>query len=67
VTDDPYLTLEEAAAYVGGTVTKGTVRNWINDGRLRGFRLGPRLLRVRKSDVDGLLTELPPANKEVTQ
>jgi excisionase family DNA binding protein len=59
----PYLTVDEAAAYLG--VARNTIKNYINDGRLRAFKLGPRMLRVRQSDVDALLTELPAASPRV--
>lgn len=62
-TTSPYLTLDEAAAYVG--LHRETVRDYISKGRLRAFRLGPRQLRLRQSDVDALLTELPAASPRV--
>jgi excisionase family DNA binding protein len=62
-TTSPYLTLDEAAAYIG--VHPWTLRRWINEGRLRAYRVGKRLLRIRRSDVDALLTELPAASPRV--
>jgi excisionase family DNA binding protein len=59
----PYLTVDEAAAYLG--INPMTMRRYIDKGRLRAFKLGPKLLRVRQSDVDGLLTELPTASPRV--
>jgi excisionase family DNA binding protein len=32
-----------------------TVRRYIATGRLRAYRVGPRLLRVRREDIDALL------------
>jgi excisionase family DNA binding protein len=59
----PYLTVVEAAAYIG--VSRNTIKNYIDSGRLRAYKLGPRLLRVKQSDVDALLTELPAASPRV--
>jgi len=35
-----------------------TVRNWVKDGTLKAYRLGPRLLRVRVSDLNALVSPL---------
>ncbi len=43
------ISLAQAEPLVG--VSYWTLRRWIADGRLTGFRLGPRLLRVSRSDV----------------
>lgn len=47
-----YLTMKDAARRL--RVVPLTVRRWIRDGRLPGYRLGPRLLRVRADEVDAL-------------
>ena len=33
-----------------------TVRRWIAEGTITGYRIGPRLLRVSAAEVDDLLT-----------
>jgi excisionase family DNA binding protein len=47
---DPYISQAQAAEYLGVTVR--TVRQMIADGRLRGYRLGARFIRLRRSDID---------------
>lgn len=36
-----------------------TVRRYIADGRLTGYRMGPRLIRVDMNEVDALLSRIP--------
>lgn len=36
-----------------------TVRRYIADGRLTGYRVGPRMLRVDLAEVDQLLRAIP--------
>jgi excisionase family DNA binding protein len=36
-------------------VSTRTIRRWIAGGRLRGYRVGPRLIKVDLSDVDAIL------------
>ena len=43
-------------------VTTKTVRRWIAEGRLTGYRVGPRLLRVDAHEVDELLRPIPAAS-----
>lgn len=51
------VTLADAAHTLGVSVR--TVRRFIEYGYLKGFRVGPRSIRVRAADVDGLLRRLP--------
>lgn len=44
-----YITISEAAEYLA--VTDRTVRQMIADGRLRGYRSGTRLVRLRRDEV----------------
>lgn len=45
-----YATLKQAAEYLG--VTDRTIRQMIADGRLTGYRNGPRLIRVDLNEID---------------
>lgn len=44
--------LREAAQIIG--VHEHTVRNWMLAGRLVGYRVGPKILRFRRADVEAL-------------
>jgi len=44
------LTVAEAAEYL--RVTRHTVYRWIAQGRLRAVRYSPRVLRLRRSDLE---------------
>lgn len=48
-----YLSVNDAAEYLG--VTTRTVRQMIADGHLRGYRCGPRLIRLRRDEIDAAL------------
>jgi excisionase family DNA binding protein len=50
----PDMTIGDVADHYG--VTKKTVRNMIADGRLRAYRLGPRIIRFRLNEVEAALT-----------
>ncbi|MHA7663733.1 excisionase family DNA-binding protein [Mycolicibacterium sp. HS_4_1] len=49
-----YASLGETAEYLG--VTERTIRTWIADGRLTGYRLGPRFIRLDLNEVDAAMT-----------
>ena len=49
--------IQEAAAY--GAVSEKTIRRYISDGTLHGYRLGKKLLRVDLSEIDRLLKPVP--------
>lgn len=51
-----YLGIPEAAAYLG--VDHKTIRRLISSGRLPGFRLGNRIIKIRISDLDAALTPI---------
>jgi excisionase family DNA binding protein len=51
------VSLDKAAAYVD-TSTR-TNRRAISEGRLRGYRFGPRLLRVDLNEIDTILGRVP--------
>ncbi|KUH89808.1 helix-turn-helix domain-containing protein [Mycobacterium sp. IS-1556] len=45
-----YAKLAEAAEYL--QVTERTIRQMITDGRLTGYRNGPRIVRVDLNEID---------------
>lgn len=49
-----YASLGETAEYLG--VTERTVRTMISDGRLTGYRLGARFIRLDLNEVDAAMT-----------
>lgn len=48
-----FITQQAAAEMLG--VTDRTIRTMISDGRLKGYRVGPRLIRIRAEDVETAL------------
>lgn len=54
--------IQNAAAYAG--VSSKTIRRRISDGSLRGYRMGPRLLRVDLNELDAMLRPIPTAGGE---
>lgn len=48
-----YITIKQAAEYLG--LTDRTVRQMIADGRLRGYRSGARLVRLRIEEIDAAM------------
>jgi len=53
------LTLSDAADILG--CSSKTIRRYIAAGRLTGYRVGPRLVRVSGDDVDSLMHRIPSA------
>ena len=49
-----------AAAEYAGVSTK-TIRRYIASGRLTGYRIGPRLIRVDLNELDAILRPIPNA------
>ena len=54
-----YDRLSSAAPRAG--VSERTLRRWIAEGRLAGYRVGPRLLRVHRAELDALFSAVPTA------
>lgn len=52
-TDAPNMSVNDVAKYLG--VTTKTVYSMIYDGRLPAYKLGARVLRLRRSDIDAAL------------
>jgi excisionase family DNA binding protein len=49
----PDMTLKDVATYLG--LSTRTVRQMVADGRLKAYRLGPKVIRFRRSEVDAAL------------
>ena len=50
---DRLVSVAEAATYLG--VNERTIRNMLYDGRLKAYRAGPRVVRLRLSEIDASL------------
>jgi excisionase family DNA binding protein len=48
-----YLSVAETADYLG--VTTRTVRQMVSDGRLTAYRLGARVVRLRRDEIDAAM------------
>lgn len=55
-TETQLLTIAETAREL--KVSTVTVQRWLKQGRLRAYRLGPRRIRVQRTDLDKLLVPL---------
>ncbi len=51
-----YYSVEEVAELFG--VSRRTVRNWINEGKLEAYIVGGRLIRVLSSSLDAVAVPL---------
>lgn len=49
----PDMSIADTAAYLGVTVR--TVQQMIADGRLPAYRLGARVVRLRRTEIDAAL------------
>lgn len=47
-----YLSMAQASVYTG--LDQRTLRRYVSEGRLRAYRVGPRLLKFDRTDLDGL-------------
>lgn len=54
INQDDRLSINKAAELVG--VHPNTIRNLLIRGELNGERIGKRIIRIRKSDLDALFT-----------
>jgi excisionase family DNA binding protein len=52
-----YVSLAEAAVYLGVNIR--TIRRQIADGRLTGYRLGDRLIRIDLDELDAAMRPIP--------
>jgi excisionase family DNA binding protein len=48
-----YAKLTEAAEYLG--VTDRTVREWISQGKISGYRINARVIRVDLNELDAAM------------
>jgi excisionase family DNA binding protein len=55
--EERLLSAEEAAERLG--MSRYTIGEWLRSGRLKGRRIG-RFWRVRASDLEAFITNLPP-------
>ncbi|WP_026533912.1 helix-turn-helix domain-containing protein [Arthrobacter sp. H14] len=55
-----YASLTEAADYAH--ISTRTLRRYITDGRLTGYRVGPRIIRVNLDELDNLFSAIPAAS-----
>lgn len=53
---DRTMYIDEAAELYGTTVA--SLRRWISEGRIHGYRFGPRLIRVDVEDLEGLFVPI---------
>lgn len=54
-----FASISDAAEYAN--ISTKTVRRYIADGRLIGYRVGPRLVRVDLDDLYALMKRIPTA------
>jgi excisionase family DNA binding protein len=59
-----WATINATADYIG--VTERTVRQMIRDGRLVGYRIGARFIRLDLNEVDAALQEFGGAVNDAT-
>jgi excisionase family DNA binding protein len=55
----PDMSIPDVARYLG--VNQSTVRVMIADGRLTAYRLGARVIRLRRSEIDAAMQRMQPA------
>ncbi len=51
------MTIAAAAAYAD--VHPVTLRRWVAAGRLPAYRVGPRLLKVDRDELEGIVRPIP--------
>lgn len=51
--EEGWISVRQAADYCG--VTPVTIRRWIAAGRLPATRVGPKILKVRLTDLEKML------------
>lgn len=56
-TKSPYMSLDAAAEYLGWH--RNTVRKFIAQGRIKGYRIANKSVRVKRADIEALIQEIP--------
>jgi len=51
------VSMSEAAEHLG--ICERTMRRYVAEGRVRAFKLGPKIVRFDVNDLDDLLTPIP--------
>jgi excisionase family DNA binding protein len=59
-----YYTVSQAAQAL--QVHRTTVTRWIKDGRLPAYRVGPKAVRIKESDLQRVITSANDPGKEAT-
>lgn len=54
-----HISQDDAARHF--QVTTRTIRNWIGQGRVKGYRYGPRDVRVSLGEIDRMLSVTKPS------
>jgi excisionase family DNA binding protein len=57
------VTKADAAKLVGVSVK--TIERWIGEGKIKAYRLGPRLVRIDEGSVLNVYERILPSNNEV--
>jgi excisionase family DNA binding protein len=57
--DRRYASIGQAADYAG--VSSRTIRRYIVAGRITGYRVGPKLLKVDLNEIDRIITPVAAA------
>lgn len=52
----PLMSILDTAAYLG--LTDRTIRTMISDGRLRAYKIGGKLVRLRRDEIDAAMTPI---------
>jgi len=55
VDEQPFLTPQEVSDLL--QISVQTVRRWIREENLPAYKVGPRMWRIRKGDLDGWLDD----------
>ncbi len=63
--ESQYYTVPEAARKL--RVSSTTVWRWIQAGKLRAFRVGPKSIRIVKEDLEAVISPVPARPNEVPE
>ena len=63
-TTDEWLSIGEAVRQL--KVGRTTLHRWVKQGRLPAYRLGPKAVRIRRADLERLITPVSGTGEEVT-